>query len=74
MNLEEKSLEKPPVVSRTPKITSAFLPKEEPKLPEIRQGGQFAHGFNKMQDFVLQKPTKQTITTTETLKKIQIDR
>ncbi|XP_045706909.1 dynein regulatory complex protein 9 isoform X5 [Phyllostomus hastatus] len=74
MNLEEKSMEKSPVVSRTSKITSAFLPKEEPKLPEIRQGGQFANGFNKMQDFVLQKPTKQTITTTETLKKIQIDR
>ncbi|XP_035874133.1 dynein regulatory complex protein 9 isoform X5 [Phyllostomus discolor] len=74
MNLEEKSLEKSPVVSKTSKITSAFLPKEEPKLPEIRQGGQFANGFNKMQDFVFQKPTKQTITSTETLKKIQMDR
>ncbi|XP_036889561.1 dynein regulatory complex protein 9 isoform X3 [Sturnira hondurensis] len=74
MNLEEKSLEKPSLVSGTSKITSAFSPKEEPKLPEIRQGGQFASGFNKTQDFVLQKPTKQTITTTETLKKIQIDR
>ncbi|KAM5335108.1 dynein regulatory complex protein 9 isoform 3-T7 [Glossophaga mutica] len=73
MNLEEKSLEKPPVVSGTPKIPGAFSPKE-PKLPEIRQGGQFANEFNKVQDFVLQKPTKQTITTTETLKKIQIDR
>ncbi|XP_053528896.1 dynein regulatory complex protein 9 isoform X3 [Artibeus jamaicensis] len=74
MNLEEKSLEKPSVVSGTSKITRAFSPKEEPKLPEIRQGGQLANGFNKTQQFVLQKPTKQTITTTETLKKIQIDR
>ncbi|XP_054430937.1 dynein regulatory complex protein 9 [Pteronotus mesoamericanus] len=74
INLEEKSSEKPPAVSRTSKISSVFLPSEEPKLAEIRQGGQFVNGFNKMQDFVLQKPTRQTIITTETLKKIQIDR
>lgn len=70
MNLEEKSPEKPPVVSRTSKIS----PKEEPKLPEIRLGGPFAREFNKVQEIALKSPTRQSITTTETLKKIQIDR
>nr|XP_019579228.1 PREDICTED: IQ domain-containing protein G isoform X1 [Rhinolophus sinicus] len=71
MNLEEKSLDQIPAVSGTSKIPSAFLLKEEPKLPEIRQGGQFA---NKMQDLFFKNPARETIMTTETLKKIQIDR
>ncbi|KAK2489395.1 hypothetical protein MC885_012663, partial [Smutsia gigantea] len=74
MNLEGKSLEKLSKVSKTSKISSSFLPKEEPKLPEIRHGNQFANEFNKMQDLVLKKPTGQIIMTMETLKKIQIDR
>ncbi|XP_019506407.1 PREDICTED: IQ domain-containing protein G [Hipposideros armiger] len=74
MNLEEKSLDKFPAVSGTSKIPSAFLPKEEPKLPEIRQGGQFANSFNKMQDVLLKSPARETRMTMETLKKIQIDR
>nr|KAF6477739.1 IQ motif containing G [Molossus molossus] len=68
VNLEE-NLEKLPAVPRTSKI----LPKEEPKLPDIKRG-QFANEFNKMQDLALKKPTRQAIITTETLKKIQIDR
>ncbi|XP_074186627.1 dynein regulatory complex protein 9 isoform X2 [Rhinolophus sinicus] len=71
MNLEEKSLDQIPAVSGTSKIPSAFLLKEEPKLPEIRQGGQFA---NKMQNLFFKNPARETIMTTETLKKIQIDR
>lgn len=71
MNLEEKSVDQLPAVSGTSKIPSAFLLKEEPKLPEIRQGGQFA---NKMQDLFFKNPARETIMTTETLKKIQIDR
>ncbi|XP_062932702.1 dynein regulatory complex protein 9 isoform X2 [Cynocephalus volans] len=74
INLQGKSLDKLPMVSTTLKMTSPFLPNEGPKLPEISQGGQFAMEFNKMQDLVFKKPTRQTIMTMETLKKIQIDR
>ncbi|XP_036706477.1 dynein regulatory complex protein 9 [Balaenoptera musculus] len=70
IHLEGKSLEKPSLVSKPSKISSPFVHKEEPKLPEIRQGGQ----FNKVQDLIFKKPTRQTIMNTETLKKIQIDR
>ncbi|XP_070262531.1 dynein regulatory complex protein 9 isoform X5 [Myotis yumanensis] len=66
MNLEEKSPENPPAV---PKMS-----KEEPKLPEIRQGGQLANEYNKVQDLVLQTPARQSVISTETLKKIQNDR
>ncbi|XP_036208600.1 dynein regulatory complex protein 9 isoform X4 [Myotis myotis] len=66
MNLEEKSPENPPAV---PKML-----KEEPKLPEIRQGGQLAKEYNKVQDLVLQTPARQSVISTETLKKIQNDR
>uniref|UniRef100_A0A8D1XIL8 Dynein regulatory complex protein 9 n=2 Tax=Sus scrofa TaxID=9823 RepID=A0A8D1XIL8_PIG len=70
MYSEGKSLEKLSLVSKTSKISGPFLLKEEPKLPEIRQGVQ----FNKVQDLIFKKPTRQTIMNTETLKKIQIDR
>ncbi|XP_024610537.1 IQ domain-containing protein G [Neophocaena asiaeorientalis asiaeorientalis] len=70
INLEGKSLEKLTLVSKPSKISSPFVHKEEPKLPEIRQGGQ----FNKVQDLIFKKPTRQIIMNTETLKKIQIDR
>ncbi|XP_012496673.1 PREDICTED: IQ domain-containing protein G [Propithecus coquereli] len=66
MNSKGKGLDKLPMVSTISKV-----PKEGPKLPEIRQGGL---EFNKMQDLIFEKPTKQTIVTTETLKKIQMDR
>ncbi|XP_045396038.1 dynein regulatory complex protein 9 isoform X3 [Lemur catta] len=66
MNSEGKSLDKLPMVSTISKV-----PKEGPKLPEIRQKGL---EFNKMQDLIFKTPTKQSIITTETLKKIQIDR
>ncbi|XP_033259735.1 dynein regulatory complex protein 9 isoform X1 [Orcinus orca] len=70
INLEGKSLEKLSPVSKPSKISSPFVHKEEPKLPEIRQGGQ----FNKVQDLIFKEPTRQIIMNTETLKKIQIDR
>lgn len=57
MNLEEKSLEKLTEVSRSSKISSTLLPREDSKLPEIRQEGQFANEFNKMQDHIFKKPT-----------------
>ncbi|XP_057595232.1 dynein regulatory complex protein 9 isoform X2 [Hippopotamus amphibius kiboko] len=70
MHLEGKSLEKLSLVSKPSKISGPFLHKEEPKLPEITQGGQ----FNKVHDLIFKKPTRQAIMNTETLKKIQIDR
>uniref|UniRef100_A0A8C3YSN2 Dynein regulatory complex protein 9 n=1 Tax=Catagonus wagneri TaxID=51154 RepID=A0A8C3YSN2_9CETA len=70
MQSEGKSLDKLSLVSKTSKVSGAFLLKEEPKLPEIRQGVQ----FNKVQDLIFKKPTRQTIMNTETMKKIQIDR
>ncbi|XP_070226765.1 dynein regulatory complex protein 9 isoform X2 [Bos mutus] len=70
MHLEGRSSEKVPLASNPSKISSPLVHKEEPKLPEIRQGGQ----FNKVQDLIFKKPTRQTIMNTETLKKIQIDR
>lgn len=66
MNLEEKSPEHPPSVLK--------ISKEEPKLPEIRPAGKFANEFNKVQDLVLQSPARQSVISTETLKKIQNDR
>ncbi|XP_053076968.1 dynein regulatory complex protein 9 isoform X2 [Acinonyx jubatus] len=74
INFEGKTLEKLSDDPKTSKITSPFLPKEETKLPEIRQGSQLANGFNKTQDLVFKKPIRQTIMSTETLKKIQVDR
>nr|XP_060495700.1 dynein regulatory complex protein 9 isoform X3 [Panthera onca] len=74
INFEGKTLEKFSDDPKTSKITSPFLAKEETKLPEIRQGSQLANGFNKTQDLVFKKPIRQTIMSTETLKKIQVDR
>ncbi|XP_045358359.1 dynein regulatory complex protein 9 isoform X2 [Leopardus geoffroyi] len=74
INFEGKTLEKLSDDPKTSKITSPFLPKEETKLPEIRQGSQLANGFNKTQDLVFKKPIRQTIMSMETLKKIQVDR
>lgn len=65
MNLEEKSPENPPAV---PKMS-----KEEPKLPEIRQGGHLANEY-KVQDLAFQTFARQSVISTETLKKIQNDR
>nr|XP_020749283.1 IQ domain-containing protein G [Odocoileus virginianus texanus] len=70
MHSEGSSSGKVPLVSEPSKISSSLAHKEEPKVPEIRQGGQ----FNKVQDLIFKKPTRQTIMNTETLKKIQIDR
>lgn len=70
MHSEGRSSEKGPLASEPSKISSPLVHKGEPKLPEIRQGGQ----FNKVQDLIFKKPTRQTIMNTETLKKIQIDR
>ncbi|XP_067594722.1 dynein regulatory complex protein 9 isoform X2 [Pseudorca crassidens] len=70
INLEGKSLEKLSPVSKPSKLSGPFVHEEEPKLPEIRQGGQ----FNKVQDLIFKEPTRQIIMNTETLKKIQIDR
>uniref|UniRef100_A0A8C2P2N7 Dynein regulatory complex protein 9 n=1 Tax=Capra hircus TaxID=9925 RepID=A0A8C2P2N7_CAPHI len=67
---KRQSIKKGPLASEPSKISSPLVHKEEPKLPEIRQGGQ----FNKVQDLIFKKPTRQTIMNTETLKKIQIDR
>ncbi|XP_037598754.1 dynein regulatory complex protein 9 [Cebus imitator] len=74
MNLEGKNLHKLPVASTITKIPRPLISKEEPELPEIRQRGQFPVEFNKMQDLIFKNPTRQTIMTTETLKKMQIDR
>ncbi|XP_053759448.1 dynein regulatory complex protein 9 isoform X2 [Panthera pardus] len=74
IHFEGKTLEKFSDDPKTSKITSPFLPKEETKLPEIRQGSQLANGFNKTQDLIFKKPIRQTIMSTETLKKIQVDR
>ncbi|XP_006869441.1 PREDICTED: IQ domain-containing protein G [Chrysochloris asiatica] len=72
-NLEGKSLEKFQVASTTSKISNPDFPVEEPKLPETREG-HFVVNSSKMPDLVFKKPTRQTIMTTETLKKIQMDR
>ncbi|XP_025846012.1 dynein regulatory complex protein 9 isoform X2 [Vulpes vulpes] len=69
-----KSLEKLAEAPRTSRLSSPFLPKEESKLPEIKKGSQFTNEFNKLQDLVFKKLTRQTIMSTEILKKIQIDR
>uniref|UniRef100_A0A8D2CRY9 Dynein regulatory complex protein 9 n=1 Tax=Sciurus vulgaris TaxID=55149 RepID=A0A8D2CRY9_SCIVU len=71
--LNTTDLEKSLLVS-TSKISTPVSPKEKPTLPEIRQGGPFSMEFNRMQDLAFKKPTMQSIITTETLKKIQIDR
>ncbi|XP_007538203.1 dynein regulatory complex protein 9 isoform X1 [Erinaceus europaeus] len=49
-------------------VSSSPLSKEENKRDQA------AKEINKMQDLVFTKPTRQTILTTETLKKIQMDR
>ncbi|XP_078211024.1 dynein regulatory complex protein 9 isoform X7 [Callithrix jacchus] len=74
MNLEGKNLHKLPMASTITKIPHPLIPKEEPDLPEIGQRGQFPVEFNKMQDLIFKNPTRQTIMTAETLKKIQLDR
>ncbi|KAM8905979.1 dynein regulatory complex protein 9 isoform 2-T3 [Lycaon pictus] len=71
---KNKSLEKLAEAPRTSRLSSPFLPKEESKLPEIKKGSQFTDEFNKLQDLVFKKLTRQTIMSTEILKKIQIDR
>ncbi|XP_034526729.1 dynein regulatory complex protein 9 [Ailuropoda melanoleuca] len=71
---KNKSLEKLSETSRISKISSPFLPKEETKLPEIQKESQYTDEFNKMQDLVFKTPTRQTIMSTEILKKIQMDR
>ncbi|KAM6223944.1 dynein regulatory complex protein 9 [Rhynchocyon petersi] len=73
MNSEGKIPEKSPVIFGTLK-TSSPVSMEGLNFPEIRQGDQFSVDSNKMQDFLFKTPTRQTIITTETLKKIQIDR
>uniref|UniRef100_A0A8C0TRS2 Dynein regulatory complex protein 9 n=1 Tax=Canis lupus familiaris TaxID=9615 RepID=A0A8C0TRS2_CANLF len=72
--MKNKSLEKLAEAPRTSRLSSPFLPKEESKLPEIKKGSQFTDEFNKLQDLVFKKLTRQTIMSTEILKKIQIDR
>ncbi|KAK2089997.1 hypothetical protein P7K49_031253 [Saguinus oedipus] len=74
MNLGGKNLHKLPMASTITKIPRPLIPKEEPELPELRQRGQFPVEFNKMQDLTFKNPTRQTIMTAETLKKIQLDR
>ncbi|XP_069928359.1 dynein regulatory complex protein 9 isoform X2 [Oryctolagus cuniculus] len=69
---DTSSLEKA-MITTAMKMSNPSPPKG-PKLPEIRQGGQFAGEYNKTQDFIFKKPTWQTIMTMETLKKIQNDR
>ncbi|XP_026351271.3 dynein regulatory complex protein 9 isoform X3 [Ursus arctos] len=71
---KNNSLEKLSETSRISKISSPFLPKEETKLPEIQKESQYTDEFNKMQDPVFKTPTRQTIMSTEILKKIQMDR
>nr|XP_055171896.1 dynein regulatory complex protein 9 isoform X2 [Nyctereutes procyonoides] len=71
---KNKSLEKLAEAPRTSRLSSPFLPKEESKLPEIKKGSQFTDECNKLQDLVFKKLTRQTIMSTEILKKIQIDR
>ncbi|XP_076974186.1 dynein regulatory complex protein 9 isoform X3 [Tamandua tetradactyla] len=74
VNLEGKSLDKFQVVSTTAKMPAPFFTIEAPKLPDIRQRVHFGVEFNNIQDHIFTKPTRQTILTTETLKKIQMDR
>ncbi|XP_058282109.1 dynein regulatory complex protein 9 isoform X2 [Hylobates moloch] len=74
MNLEGTNLDKLPMASTITKIPSLLITEEGPNLPEIRHRGRFAVEFNKMQDLIFKKPTRQTIVTTETLKKFQIER
>ncbi|XP_045668630.1 dynein regulatory complex protein 9 isoform X1 [Ursus americanus] len=71
---KNNSLEKLSETSRISKISSPFLPKEETKLPEIQKESQYTDEFNKMQDPIFKTPTRQTIMSTEILKKIQMDR
>uniref|UniRef100_A0A452T808 Dynein regulatory complex protein 9 n=1 Tax=Ursus maritimus TaxID=29073 RepID=A0A452T808_URSMA len=71
---KNNSLEKLSETSRISKISTPFLPKEETKLPEIQKESQYTDEFNKMQDPVFKTPTRQTIMSTEILKKIQMDR
>lgn len=72
-NMNISSLEKSLLIS-TSKISTPVSTKEKPTLPEMQQGGQFSKDFNRMQDLIFKKPTMQSIITTETLKKIQVDR
>lgn len=55
-------------------LASSPLFKDENNVSENKQGGQGAKESHKMQDSVFTKPTRQTILTAETLKKIQTDR
>ncbi|XP_075412408.1 dynein regulatory complex protein 9 [Tenrec ecaudatus] len=71
--LEEKSAEKSQVMSVTSQRSSPPVPVERPKLPGIRDDA-ITVDPNKMQDFVFKRPARQSIMTTEALKKIQIDR
>ncbi|XP_045143457.1 dynein regulatory complex protein 9 [Echinops telfairi] len=71
--LEEKSPDKAQVMSVTSQRSSPPVPVEGPKLPGIREDA-IAVDPNRTQDFVFKKPIRQSIMTTEALKKIQIDR
>ncbi|XP_006884359.1 PREDICTED: IQ domain-containing protein G [Elephantulus edwardii] len=69
--LEGRGPEKSQVVAAM--LKTSPVPKERPTF-EDRPGGQFAVGSNKMQDVIFKRPIRQTIITSETLKKIQTDR
>ncbi|XP_073929475.1 dynein regulatory complex protein 9 isoform X3 [Castor canadensis] len=71
-SLQSNNQEKPPMVSNTWGVAATPLSaKEKTTVPEVREGGLEA---NKIQDLIFVKPTRQTIMTAETLKKIQMDR
>uniref|UniRef100_A0A8C5P1V9 Dynein regulatory complex protein 9 n=1 Tax=Jaculus jaculus TaxID=51337 RepID=A0A8C5P1V9_JACJA len=61
----KSNLEKISALSSTRKISTALSSKEKSTLPEVKQGGK---------NFIFKRPTRQTIMTTETMKKIQSDR
>ncbi|XP_073929472.1 dynein regulatory complex protein 9 isoform X2 [Castor canadensis] len=70
-SLQSNNQEKPPMVSNTWGVAATPLSaKEKTTVPEVREGGLEA---NKIQDLIFVKPTRQTIMTAETLKKIQMD-
>nr|XP_045003601.1 dynein regulatory complex protein 9 isoform X2 [Jaculus jaculus] len=70
----KSNLEKISALSSTRKISTALSSKEKSTLPEVKQGGQFSSELNKGKNFIFKRPTRQTIMTTETMKKIQSDR
>ncbi|XP_054985743.1 dynein regulatory complex protein 9 isoform X3 [Sorex araneus] len=71
---EGKTSEKLSPLTDSSKLSTPFITKEEPKLLEAKPGLQLIKEISKMQDLAFKKPTRQTILTMETLKKIQMDR